>query len=100
MIDPVMLLVGVALCVLLATPLYSRAAAWIRSRKSSATTLANSMAASRYQWSVSDVEALRWATSQLPASVTLAQFFGHMAPDKMASETCVSLLSPVKESLP
>lgn len=52
---------------------------------------------SRYRWTEQEVDALKWAAHHLPASITVTEFLSEMYVGDMVGETCVLLLSPVKE---
>lgn len=101
MSDPVLWLGVGGLAVATLGPLVVQAVGKIRGK---ATLIAASVPAkgvpSRYRWTEQEVDSLKWAAAHLPASITVTEFLSKMYVDDMVGETCVLLLSPVKEVTP
>ena len=94
MSDP-FLIVGVAgLAAAVAGPYAMSVVARLRGGVARVSTTA--LVPSRYRWTGQEIDALKWACTQIPESVTVPEFLAKMNADDMVCETCVNLLSPVK----
>lgn len=103
--DPVLWVCVAVLAAVFAAPLVKRLVAAIPSVSrpapasvvvQTAVNQSTEFVPSRYRWTLQEIDSLKWASAQIPETVTVSEFLDQMAIDDMVGETCVKLLSPAK----